>query len=206
MNGLVVFPTFFNLSLKLSIRSSWSEQQSAPSLVFADSIELLYLWLQRIHQSDFSIDHLVMLCVVFSCVVEILCLLWPVCSLVKTLLAFALLHFVLQDQIPITPDISWLPTFAFQSPMMNRTSFGGVSSRRSCRPSKNHSVSASSALLVAAQTWITVILNGSEQRSFCDFWDCTQVLHFRLFCWLWGLFHFFSGILAHSSKYNGHLN
>ena len=36
MNGLVVFPTFFNLSLNLAIRSSWSEPQSTPSLVFAD--------------------------------------------------------------------------------------------------------------------------------------------------------------------------
>ena len=45
MNGLVVFPTFFNLSLNLAIRSSW---QSAPCLVFADCIELLHLWLQRI--------------------------------------------------------------------------------------------------------------------------------------------------------------
>ena len=31
----MVFPTFFNLSLNLTIRSSWSEPQSAPSLVFA---------------------------------------------------------------------------------------------------------------------------------------------------------------------------
>ena len=46
MNGLVVFPTFFNLSLNLAIRSSWSEPQSAPGLVFADCIELLHLWLQ----------------------------------------------------------------------------------------------------------------------------------------------------------------
>ena len=29
----VVFPTFFNLSLNLAIRSSWSEPQSAPGLV-----------------------------------------------------------------------------------------------------------------------------------------------------------------------------
>ena len=34
--------------------------------------------------------------------------------------------------LPITPGISWLPTFAFQSPMMKRTSFLSVSSRRSC--------------------------------------------------------------------------
>ena len=44
--------------------------------------------------------------------------------------------------------------------MMKRTSFWGVSSRRSCRSSQNHSTSALSALLVGAYTWITVILNG----------------------------------------------
>ena len=38
-------------------------------------------------------------CVVFSCVVESGCLLWPLCSLGKTLLAIALLHSVLQGQI-----------------------------------------------------------------------------------------------------------
>ena len=34
--------------VNLAIRSSWSEPQSAPDLVFADCIELLHLWLQRI--------------------------------------------------------------------------------------------------------------------------------------------------------------
>ena len=48
LNRLVVFPAFFNLSLNLTIRSSWSESQSAPSLVFAECIELCHLWLQRI--------------------------------------------------------------------------------------------------------------------------------------------------------------
>ena len=48
LNGLVVFPTFFNLSLNLAINSSWSEPLSAPGLVFADCIELLHLWLQII--------------------------------------------------------------------------------------------------------------------------------------------------------------
>ena len=33
LNGLVVFPTFFNLSLNLEIRNSGSEPQSAPGLV-----------------------------------------------------------------------------------------------------------------------------------------------------------------------------
>ena len=48
MIGIVVFSTFFNFSLNLAIRSSWSEPQSAPGLVFADCIELLHLWLQII--------------------------------------------------------------------------------------------------------------------------------------------------------------
>ena len=82
--GLVVFPTVFNRSLNLAIRSSWSEPQSVPSL--ADCIELLHLRLQRI-QADFGIDHLVMsTCRVVSCVAAKRCLLWPVCSLDKTLL------------------------------------------------------------------------------------------------------------------------
>ena len=31
--------------------------------------------------------------------------------------------------LPVTPGVSWLATFAFQSPIMKRASFGGVSSR-----------------------------------------------------------------------------
>ena len=42
----MVFPTFFNLSLNLPIRISWSEPQSAPGLVFAECIELLHLLFQ----------------------------------------------------------------------------------------------------------------------------------------------------------------
>ena len=52
------------------------------------------------NQSDFGVDHLVMsMCRVFSFVVGRGCLLWPVHSLGKTLLAFALLHAVLQGKI-----------------------------------------------------------------------------------------------------------
>ena len=44
--------------------------------------------------------------------------------------------------------------------------------------------------------WYWMVCLGNEQRSFCRFWDCIQVLRFGLFCWLWGLLHFFQGILA----------
>ena len=39
--------------------------------------------------------------------------------------------------------------------------------------------------------WYWMVCLGNEQRAFCHFWDCIQVLHFRLFCWPWWLLHFF---------------
>ena len=72
----MVLPTFFNLSLKLAIMSSWSEPQSASGLVFADCIELLHLGCKEYNQSDFDVDHLVMsMYRVFSCLVGRGCLL-----------------------------------------------------------------------------------------------------------------------------------
>ena len=41
------FPYFLQLKSDLAIRSSWSEPQSAPGLVFADCIELLHFWLKK---------------------------------------------------------------------------------------------------------------------------------------------------------------
>ena len=36
---------------------------------------------------------------------------------------------------------------------------------------------------------------GNKQRSFCRFWECIQVLHFALFCWLRWPLYFFYGFL-----------
>ena len=44
--------------------------------------------------------------------------------------------------------------------------------------------------------WYWVVWLGNEQRSFCCFWDCIQVVHFGLFCWLWGLLHSSKGFLS----------
>ena len=41
-----------------------------------------------------------------------------------------------RPNLAVTPTISWLPTFAFQSPIMKSTSFLSVSSRKSCRSSR----------------------------------------------------------------------
>ena len=59
---------------------------------------------------------------------------WPMHSLGKTLLDFALLHFVLQGQTCLLLQVS-LDFLLLQSHMMKRKSFFGVSSRRSCRSS-----------------------------------------------------------------------
>ena len=59
------------------------------------------------NQSDFGIDHLVMsVCRVIARVVARRYLLWPVRSFGKTLLAFALLHFVLQSQACLLLQVS----------------------------------------------------------------------------------------------------
>ena len=63
-----------------------------------------------------------------------------------------------RPNLPVTPGVSRLPTFAFLSTIMKKTPVLCVSARRSCRSSQNYSP-VSSVLVVGAQTWITVILN-----------------------------------------------
>ena len=55
--------------------------------------------------------------------------------LLAELLAFACFILYFRPNLPVTPGVSWLPTFALQSPIMKRTSFLGVSSKRSYRSS-----------------------------------------------------------------------
>ena len=61
--------------------------RASPSLASKNIINLI---------SVLTIYLVMSICRVFSCVVGRGCLLWPVCSLGRTLLAFALLHSVLQ--------------------------------------------------------------------------------------------------------------
>ena len=56
------------------------------------------------------------LCRVFSCVVGRGCLLWPVRSLGKTLLAFALLHSVLQSQLCLLLQVFLVSAFSYSFP------------------------------------------------------------------------------------------
>ena len=147
------------------------------------------------------------MCRVFSCVVGRGCLLWPVHFLVKTLCPASFR--IPRPNLPVTPGVSWFPTFAFQSPIMKKTSFWvlvlkslvGLHRTIQIQLLQRHWLGHRLGLL-----WYWMVCLGNEQRSFCCFWDCIQVLHFRLFCWPWWLLHFFWGIPARSSRYNGHLS
>ena len=66
------------------------------------------------------------MCRTFSCVVGRGCLLWSVCSLGRTLLAFALLHFVIQGQICLLLQVSLDFVLLHSSPLQWKGHFLGV--------------------------------------------------------------------------------
>ena len=88
-----------------------------------------------------------------------------------------------RSNLPVTPGASWLPTFAFQSPISKRTSCLGlkglVGLYRTVQLLHCYWLGHRLGLL-----WYWMVCLGNEQRSFCHFWDCIQVLHFVLFHWL----------------------
>ena len=99
-----------------------------------------------------------------------------------------------RPNLPVILGISWLPIFTFQSPIMKRISLWGISSRRSCKSHRTVQLQLLQHYWLGHRLglpWYWMVCLGNEQRSFCHFWDCIQVLHFRLFCWLWWLLHFF---------------
>ena len=148
------------------------------------------------------------MCRVFSCAVGRWCLLWPFCSPGKTLLAFSLAHFILQSQICLLLQLSLDFLLLHSSPYNEKDIFfvclvleGLIGHHRTVKP-------ASLALVVGEKTWITVILSRLPWK-----WTDLSII-FEILpkycisdsCLLWGLLHFFPGILAHSSRYNCLLN
>ena len=99
-----------------------------------------------------------------------------------------------RPNLPVTPGISWFPTFEFLFPVMKRHLFwisvleGLVGLHRTIQLQllQHYWLGHRLGLL-----WYWMVCLGNEQRSFCHFWDCIQVPHLGLFCLLWGLLHFF---------------
>ena len=138
------------------------------------------------------------MCRVFSCVVGRGHLLWPVCSLGKILLAFALLHSVFQGQICLLVQVSLDFLLMHFSPLCWKGHLfwvlvlkGLIGLHRAVELQllQHYWLGHRLGLL-----WYWMVCHGNEQRSSCRFWDCIQVLHFRLFCCLWWVLHFFLGM------------
>ena len=102
------FPYFLQFKPEFCNKESMIWTTVSSGLIFANCIVFLHLPMQKIYnQSDFGYDHLVMsMHRVISWVVGRGCLLWPVYSLGKNLLAFAMLHFVLQGQTCLLFQVS----------------------------------------------------------------------------------------------------
>ena len=180
----MVFPTFFKLSLNLAIRSSWSEIQSAPSLVFADRASPSL--------AAKNIINLISVLNIWWCpCVDLLLRCWKRVFAMTSAFSWQISISLCpasfctpRPNLPVTPGVSWLPTFAFQSPIMKRTSFflvlvleGLVGLHRTVQLQvlQHYWLGHRFGLL-----WYWMVRLVNEQRSFCCFWDCIQVLHFRL--------------------------
>ena len=127
------------------------------------------------------------MCRVIFCVKE--CLLWPVCSLDKTVSLFPALFCTPRPNLPVILGIFWFPTYTFQSPMMKRTCVCVcVCVCMLILEDVTDLHSTSQLLLLQHQClghrlgllWCWMLCLGNEPRSFCCFWGCTQVLHFGL--------------------------
>ena len=99
-------------------------------------------------------------------------------------IAFALLHFVLQGQTCLLLQVSLDFLLLHSSPLWWKGLFFffyviGLHRTVQLQLLQHYWLGYRLRLL-----WYWMVCLGNKQRSFRHFWDCTQVLHFRLFCWL----------------------
>ena len=83
--------------------------------------------------------------------------------------------------LPLTSGVSWLPTFAFQSPIMKRTCFGGVVLEGLIGLHRTIQLQLLQPYWLRHRLgllWYWMVCLGNEQRSFCRFGVLTlQYLH-----------------------------
>ena len=146
-----------------------------------------FLWLYRAsqssckeyNQSDFGIDHVVMsMCRIVSCVVGRGCVLWPVRSLRKMLLAFALLHFVLQGQVCLLLQVTLDLLLLHSSPLSWKGHLflvlvlaGLVGLHRTVQLLQHYWLGHRLGIL-----WYWMINLGNEQRSFYMFLEPFDII------------------------------
>ena len=156
---------FIILGSKITVGDNWSHEIKRHLLLGVHDLShsqlpVLFCWLHRASPS-LAAKNIINLISVLTlwwcpCVESSLVLLeegvcYDQCVLLEKLLAFALLHSVLQGQICPLLQVSCDFLLLHSSPLQWKGHlFLGVSSRRSCRSSENLSTSASSVLLVGA--------------------------------------------------------
>ena len=120
-------------------------------------------------------------CRVISCVGGRGCLLCSVCSLGKTLLAFTLLHFVLQSQTCLLLQVSLDFLLLHSSPLWWKGYILGVLVL-DCLIGLQRTIQLQHYCLghKLGLLWYWMVCLGNKQRSSCRFWDCIQVLHVGL--------------------------
>ena len=115
-----------------------------------------------------------------------------------------------RPNLPVTPGVSWLPTFAFQSPIMKRTSFfwmlvlkGLVGLHRAVQLQLLQHYWLGHRLRLL---WYWMVCLGNEQRSFCRLLRLHPSTAFRTLLLTMMATPFLLRIPAHNSRYNGHLS
>ena len=142
------------------------------------SSQFCVCWLHRTSPS-LTAKNLVIMCRVISWVAGKGYLLWPVFSLVKTLLTFALLHFVVQGQICLLLQVSLDFLLLHSNPLQWKGHLfwvlflnGLVGLHRTVQRQllKHYWLELRLGLL-----WYWMVCLGNEQRWFCRFWDCILI-------------------------------
>ena len=137
LNSPVVFPDQIRSDQPLSPVRLRSEFYNEEFMIWATvSSQSCFTWLYRASPSSAAKNiinlisvltmYLVMSMCRVSCVAGRGCLIWPWRSLGKTLVSlYPASVWTPRPKLPVTRRISWLPTFAFQSPTLKKTSFFG---------------------------------------------------------------------------------
>ena len=130
--------------------------------------------------TDFGTSNLVMSVQshLFCCWKRVL--LGLLCSLDKSLCLCPDSFCIPKPNLSVTPGISWLASFAFQSPTMKKTSSLNFSLIGLHRIGQLHLLWRKCLGPRLVLLWCWMVCLGNEWRSLCHFWDCIQVLHFRL--------------------------
>ena len=174
----MVFPTFFKSELGNKETMIWATVSS-----WSCFCSLYRVGYKKYNQSYFGNDHLVIsIYSLFLCCWNRLFATTSVFSWQNSISLCPASFCTPRPNLPITPGVSWLPTFAFQWKgylFWMLVSKDPVGLLRTIQLQLLQHYWLGHRL---RSRWYWMVCLGNEQSSFCRFWDCIQVLHFGHFC------------------------